>query len=387
MAITEYDQSAQPSLRSITPLITDAGGLNVDVAGFSAILNGTLVTYNGSASVAMTGSSVNYLYVDSGGVLNVNTSGYPDQSSAIWVGRVATAAGSIGIIYADRVVEGVTLPSQLILASNTSIPSAPPASSLSLYARSRAGRQYLDVQGPSGRDYPLQPFLGTNKVIMWLPENTTTIRTWGMPITNVGTVSHPTLASTNLSTSVRRWRLTSATTANSAAENRCAQLLMWRGNASGLGGFTFVAFISLSTLPANHRSFFGLLSATGATSTTQSPSALTNCLGFAYNSAETHFYFQHNDGAGAATRIDLGANFPSDSTTACFTFFISCAPNSSGVHYRAVREDTGDIVDGTVSTDLPASTQFLTPHLYMNNGGTAAACSFDCGGLYLESDR
>lgn len=155
MAITEYDQSAQPSLRSVTPLITDAGGLNVAVAGFSAILNGSLVSYAGSASVAMTGSSVNYLYVDSGGVLNVNTSGYPDQSSAIWVGRVATAAGSIGIIYADRVVEGNTLPSQLILASNTSLPSAPPASSLSLYARSRASRQYLDVQGPSGRDYPL----------------------------------------------------------------------------------------------------------------------------------------------------------------------------------------------------------------------------------------
>lgn len=60
--------------------------------------------------------------------------------------------------------------------------------------------------------------------------------------------------------------------------------------------------------------------------------------------------------------------------------------NGTNIGYRIIREGTGSMVDSSVSTDLPTNATFLTPHLYMNNGGIAAACSFDCGGIYLESD-
>lgn len=50
----------------------------------------------------------------------------------------------------------------------------------------------------------------------------TTVNTNGMPRIAVGTVSTPTLATTNLSTSMRRWRVTSAATANAAKEERSA---------------------------------------------------------------------------------------------------------------------------------------------------------------------
>jgi hypothetical protein len=47
---------------------------------------------------------------------------------------------------------------------------------------------------PSGRDFPLQPHFGVNRIANWSPSVTsTTITTEGMPITSVGTVSHPTL--------------------------------------------------------------------------------------------------------------------------------------------------------------------------------------------------
>lgn len=255
-----------------------------------------------------------------------------------------------------------------------------------IYGRLRHGRPYFDMQGPNGRDFPFQPFLGLNKVIMHIPENGTAIRTWGMPITNVGTVSHPTLASTNLRNSMRRWRQLSAASANSASENRAAATQVWRGNVAGRGGFTFITRIGLATLSANCRGFFGLLSATGATSTSQNPSALTNCLGFAWNATETNFYFQHNDGSGTATRIDLGSNFPTNDTSAVYTMFVYSSPNGSEVGYRIVREDTGDSADGSVSTDIPASTTFLTYHNYMNNGGDASAIAYECAGVYLESD-
>ena len=40
----------------------------------------------------------------------------------------------------------------------------------------------------------------------------------------------------------------------------------------------------------------------------------------------------------------------------------------------------------TLYTDIPTSTQPLSPRNYMNNGGTAAAVAFDCSGVYVETD-
>ena len=40
----------------------------------------------------------------------------------------------------------------------------------------------------------------------------------------------------------------------------------------------------------------------------------------------------------------------------------------------------------TITTDMPAATQLLSPRNYMNNGATAAAVAYDCAGVYLETD-
>jgi hypothetical protein len=273
----------------------------------------------------------------------------------------------------------------LLLADNTA--AGAPASSLKLISRVRHGTRDLEVIRPNGRDFPLQPLLGVNKVVMWIPENTTTIRTWGMPITNVGTVSTPTLASTNLSTSQRRWRLTSAATANAAAENRAAATLCWRGNAAGLGGFRFVSRFSLGVLTTNCRGFVGLTTGTGAIATTQVPSALTDCVGFGWDATETTLRFQHNDGSGTATRTDLGANFPVNVTTAVYDLFLFAPANSTKFFYRVARQDADFVAEGeSLTTDIPAATSFMTIHQYMNNGGDASACAFECAGVYLERD-
>lgn len=75
---------------------------------------------------------------------------------------------------------------------------------------------------PSGRDFPLQPHFGLNPITNWSPSFTTTITTEGLPITSVGTVSHPTRAATDLAARMRRWRLTTAAVVVSAAEQRSA---------------------------------------------------------------------------------------------------------------------------------------------------------------------
>ena len=136
----------------------------------------------------------------------------------------------------DSINGQVELPQPTILPGLAAAPATPPTGKIAVYARNRAGAPWVDVMRPSGRDFPLQPHFGVNRIANWLPSVSTVITTEGLPITSVGTVSTPTLAATNVAASMRRWRLTSAITASAAAEQRSAGWACWRGNAGGLGG-------------------------------------------------------------------------------------------------------------------------------------------------------
>lgn len=195
--------------------------------------------------------------------------------------------------------------------------------------------------------------------------------------TNVGTPTQPALAATNLHTSLNMVRLTSAATANAASEMRVAFAPFWRGNAVGLGGFYAQWTWAMNSTTLLQRLAVGLWSATGATSTSQVPSNLTNCLFVGNDSADTTLQVMHNDGSGTCTKIDLGANFPASNTTAVYRSTFWCYPNDSTVYYEIERLDTGVVVSGSLTTNLPPNNTFLAPHAYMNNGGTAAAVVLD----------
>ncbi len=186
------------------------------------------------------------------------------------------------------------------MQGRASPPSPPASGKFAVYARSRAGAPWIDVMRPSGRDFPLQPHFGVNRIANWSPSTGTTVNTEGLPITSVGTVSTPTLAATNLATSTRRWRLTSSATADSAAEQRSAGWACWRGNAAGLGGWTFVTQISLATLQATGMGFFGLYGSTAALATTLTLATVVNCVGIGFQrGTHTRWQIVHNDGSGA----------------------------------------------------------------------------------------
>jgi hypothetical protein len=269
----------------------------------------------------------------------------------------------------DRSNGQVELPQPTILPGLSAAPAPPPAGNAAVYARTRAGAPWIDVMRPSGRDFPLQPHFGVNRIANWSPSTTTTVNTEGLPVTSVGTVSTPTLAATNLAASMRRWRLTSAAVVDSAAEQRSAGWACWRGNAAGLGGWTFVTRLSLTTLQATGMGFFGLYGSTAALATTLTLATVLNCIGIGFQRG-THANWQMvtNDGTGAPTLSDMGA------------------PNGSSVWVRAVNEVTGAVFEQEITTDLPANTQFLSPRLFLNTGATAAAVAYDCSGLYIETD-
>ena len=286
----------------------------------------------------------------------------------------------------DRTSGQVELPQPTILPSLSAAPSPPPTGKAAVYARNRAGAPWIDVMRPSGRDFPLQPHFGVNRIANWSPSVTTTITTEGLPITSVGTVSTPTLAATNLAASMRRWRLTSAAVVDSAAEQRSAGWACWRGNAAGLGGWTFVTRISLTTLQATGMGFFGLYGSTAALPTTLTLAAAINCIGIGFQrGTHTRWQLVANDGTGAPTLTDMGANF-AIATGGVLTLFIAAPPNGSSVWVRVVDEVSGAVFEQEITTDLPANTQFLSPRLFMNNGATAAAIAYDCSGVYVETD-
>jgi hypothetical protein len=287
----------------------------------------------------------------------------------------------------DRTSGRVELPEPMVLPGRATPPDPPPAGRIHLYARDRAGSAWLEVMRPSGRLFPLQPHFGVNRIATWAPSTSTTVNANGMPRTAVGTTSTPTLATTNLSTSMRRWRMTSAATADAVAEERSAGWVCWRGNADGLGGFTYVNRLSLTTLQPTGMGFFGLMGSTAALATTLTLSAVVNAIGIGFQRG-THANWQivHNSGSGSPTLIDLGGDFPVASTTNVLTLFLYAAPNAGSVWVRVVEEVSGAVAEVEITANLPAAAQLLSPRNYMNTGSTAAAVAYDCSGVYVETD-
>lgn len=287
----------------------------------------------------------------------------------------------------DRASGRVELPEPMVLPGRATPPDPPPAGRIHLYARDRAGSAWLEVMRPSGRLFPLQPHFGVNRIAYWAPSSGTTINAIGMPRTGVGTASTPGLANTNLSTSMRRWRMTSAATADAATEERSAGWVCWRGNADGLGGFTYVNRLSLTTLQPTGMGFFGLMGSTAALATTLLLSAVVNAIGIGFQrGSHANWQIVHNSGSGAPTLINLGASFPVDAPTNVLTLFLYAAPNASSVWVRVVEEVSGAVAEVEITANLPAATQLLSPRNFMNTGSTAAAVAYDCSGVYVETD-
>ena len=180
-----------------------------------------------------------------------------------------------------------------------------------------------------------------------------------MSNSTVGTVSTPGLAATSLATSMRRWRLTSAAVVDSAADQRSGVFTCWRGNAAGLGGWTFVTRISLATLQATGMAFFGLYGSTAALATTLTLSAVVSCIGIGFQrGTHTRWQLVSNDASGAPTLVDMGASF-AIATGGVLTLFIAASPNAGSVWVRVVDEVSGAVFEQEVTADLPAANQFL----------------------------
>jgi hypothetical protein len=286
--------------------------------------------------------------------------------------------------------EDHVIDAEVILPLVSPDPPPPAADTLAVYATKLGGRMMLAQRGPSGLDTTFQPNLGGNKCGIWMPPGgaTTVPGVFGMSaLTATGTGTARTVATTNLLTRMTRLGYVSAAAAGSLAGAREALGKYTVGAGGLLGGF-FARFrfgVSDAAAVAGARMFVGLWSSTGAPTNVE-PSTLTNAIGVAQlsTSPNLHLYVA---GATATTPIDLGSAFPANTLSADAYELTLFAPAAGGVvHYRVLRLNTGDVAQGSITTNLPLGTQLLAIQAWRTNNATALAVGLDICGLYIETD-
>lgn len=107
------------------------------------------------------------------------------------------------------------------------------------------------------------------------------------------------------------------------------------------------------------------------------PNTFTDCIGIARClGTDANVQLIHNDAAGVATQVDLGASFPA--ATLNVGYELRTLSPALGSWRWAVRNlNTGAEVSGTLAANIP-SVAGLIPSFYVNNNTDAVAVSLDC---------
>jgi len=130
------------------------------------------------------------------------------------------------------------------------------------------------------------------------------------------------------------------------------------------------------------RQFVGL--ATSPTllgiSSTVTVDSLTNIIGIGSDATDVNLQIFHNAGAGTATKIDLGVNFPANKTGAvlngeAYQLELYNEFGANTVKYRVRKLSDGTQVTGTISTNLPTAS--LGPQIVRTSGATSQNVSID----------
>jgi hypothetical protein len=194
--------------------------------------------------------------------------------------------------------------------------------------------------------------------------STTEVTSGGITIATTGSTIARSVASTNYATKqIRKGFYGSVASAGRYTGSRGSALLFYLG-----GGFKYVCdfYISDTAFGSGCRQFYGMQGGTTDLTYTDSVlvSSLINCIGVGSDSLDTNLQVFHNDGTGTATKIDLGINFPANRTsgsslTTVYSIELFNAPNSSEVLYLVTNKETGNSAQGTISSNLPLTTQGL----------------------------
>lgn len=314
---------------------------------------------------------------------------------------VAKFTGTNAIGNSSITDNGTTVATGEAINLSANLTPSAPGTGLSVSSTLFGGRPMLTtINSLGGEAQMLQSSIGIKSIMTWIPtgDSTAPFTALGLLIgtatPSAGALTARPSTTTNLCTMTRRLGYVSAATAGSVTGQRtnlpASNGPIWRGNASGQGGFFVVMrfMISDAVIVSTGRTFVGIQNS-GAAPTDQDPAAETNVFAVGNGSADTtlHMYMS---GAAAQTATDLGANFPANTTnTDCYDLYLYAPPNGSSISWQVVRLNTGDTASGTQSTaaNLPTNTTQLQPQFWRSNSTTAAAVGIDVMVVHLETDH
>ena len=193
----------------------------------------------------------------------------------------------------------------------------------------------------------------------------------------------PATGNTLLSRSHARYVSAAGANSNAAIRNS-GNLTVRMGSAAGEGGFRFCIRIGVDTTVANTRFFAGL--SANITFGNVTLTSRVNVIGFGWDAAtDSNVQILHNDGAGNIVKVDLGSNFPANDGVTLYDLQIIVTPNQGGFTYKVTNVSTGLTITNSVSSEVPAGTQGLTPYVWIHNGGTATAVAICPSSMILSN--
>ena len=251
------------------------------------------------------------------------------------------------------------------------------------------------VLGSDGNQQQLQAGDSIDNTVTseWIAAgNSTTITANGASaLTATGTATAANQATTNRQTLMRRleYLVTVASTTAVAGFRAVAAMWLIGGPASGDGGFDFICRWGPATGvgTTTNRSFVGMSNSIAAPTDVE-PSTITNMIGMGWDASDTNIQIMYR-GAGAVTKVDLGASFPvptADRTKAYELKLFSPSGTTQSVIYTVTDLATGAIATGTITTNLPSATTFLAPRGWMSVGGTSSVIGIALMKLSIKSN-
>jgi len=216
--------------------------------------------------------------------------------------------------------------------------------------------------------------------------NSTTVQTdGGVVMSTTASTLAQSVASTNFTTKQIRLRYYASVVAGGRYTATRGTTLLWFLQ----GGFRFICDFNISdtAYAAGCRQFYGLAGQITDLpySDTVLVSSLINCIGIGSDALDTNLQVFYNDATGTASKIDLGVDFPSNRTagaisTTVYSIVLFNKPSTTSVTYRVVNNETGVVATGSLSTDLPATTQglnFFASRCMGGAGGVTNSGQFD----------
>lgn len=73
------------------------GGLKIAVTAIRGLINNVEIAYAGATGQSVTGGTTNYVYLDSSGTLQINTSGFPSYPSTKYFPLATVVTSSVAI--------------------------------------------------------------------------------------------------------------------------------------------------------------------------------------------------------------------------------------------------------------------------------------------------